>query len=143
MQEKDLETWLEVGAWTWNWMEPPLGTITFVLLCMQLSRSHMQVNLESPCMSNPIDAHGISSVLAHPSLKWLLMTHSHNVGAAFSQALFGNDGWWAVRQRRRRAKALLEAYPQYNQLILLHWSHTLYTQVTVEHVWEPLHVSRF
>ena len=94
-------------------------------------------------MSNPIDAHGISSVLAHPSSKWLLMTHSHNVGAAFSQALFGNDGWWAIHQRRRRAKALLEAYPQYNQLILLHWSHTLYTQVTAEHVWEPLHVSRF
>ena len=25
--EKDLETWLEVGAWTWNWMEPPLGQV--------------------------------------------------------------------------------------------------------------------
>jgi hypothetical protein len=38
--EKDLETWLEVGAWTWNWMEPPLGTISFVLLCVQLAHSY-------------------------------------------------------------------------------------------------------
>ena len=22
---KNLETWLEVGSWSWNWMEPPLG----------------------------------------------------------------------------------------------------------------------
>ena len=26
-QPEDVETWLEVGAWTWNWMEPLLGTI--------------------------------------------------------------------------------------------------------------------
>lgn len=31
----DADTWLEVGAWSWNWMEPPLGTISFVLLCLQ------------------------------------------------------------------------------------------------------------
>lgn len=36
---EDLETWLEVGAWTWNWMEPPLGQISFFLLCLQYSRS--------------------------------------------------------------------------------------------------------
>jgi len=34
----DLDTILEVGAWTWNWMEPPLGTISFFLLCMQFAR---------------------------------------------------------------------------------------------------------
>jgi len=27
--ETDLETMLEVGSWTWNWMEPPLGQISF------------------------------------------------------------------------------------------------------------------
>ena len=37
--EKDLETWLEVGSWTWNWMEPPLGTISFVLLCVQVHKA--------------------------------------------------------------------------------------------------------
>jgi len=34
----DADTWLEVGAWSWNWMEPPLGTISFFLLCIQFAR---------------------------------------------------------------------------------------------------------
>lgn len=38
---KDLETALEVGSWSWAWMEPPLGQISFVLLCLQLSRAQM------------------------------------------------------------------------------------------------------
>ena len=37
-EEADLETWLEVGSWTWNWMEPPLGALSFSLLCLQFSR---------------------------------------------------------------------------------------------------------
>lgn len=39
---EDLETMLEVGAWTWNWMEPPLGQISFFLLCLQFSRAQIQ-----------------------------------------------------------------------------------------------------
>ncbi len=35
---QDLETFLEVGSWAWNWMEPPLGQISFFLLCLQFSR---------------------------------------------------------------------------------------------------------
>eukprot|EP00980_Cylindrotheca_fusiformis_P012926 scaffold3234_cov56-Cylindrotheca_fusiformis.AAC.1 len=37
-EPRDLETRLEVGAWTWNWMEPPLGTLSFSLLCLQYAR---------------------------------------------------------------------------------------------------------
>ena len=37
-EPRDLETWLEVGSWTWGWMEPPLGTISFFLLCLQYAR---------------------------------------------------------------------------------------------------------
>ena len=37
-EPRDLETALEVGSWTWNWMEPPLGQISFFLLCLQFSR---------------------------------------------------------------------------------------------------------
>lgn len=37
----DLETVLETGSWTWNWMEPPLGTISFLLLCLQYSRAQL------------------------------------------------------------------------------------------------------
>lgn len=35
-EAKDLETPLEVGSWAWNWMEPPLGQVSFFLLCMQV-----------------------------------------------------------------------------------------------------------
>ena len=38
---EDLETWLEVGSWTWNWMEPVLGQISFMLLCLAYSRAQM------------------------------------------------------------------------------------------------------
>lgn len=38
---KDLETWLEVGSWTWQWMEPPLGQVSFFLLALQLARRQM------------------------------------------------------------------------------------------------------
>eukprot|EP00547_Thalassionema_nitzschioides_P002150 CAMPEP_0194212684 /NCGR_PEP_ID=MMETSP0156-20130528/12707_1 /TAXON_ID=33649 /ORGANISM="Thalassionema nitzschioides, Strain L26-B" /LENGTH=266 /DNA_ID=CAMNT_0038940555 /DNA_START=73 /DNA_END=870 /DNA_ORIENTATION=+ len=39
---KELETALEVGSWSWNWMEPVLGTSTFLLLSMQYMRMHFQ-----------------------------------------------------------------------------------------------------
>ena len=39
---EDLETPLEVGSWTWNWMEPPLGQISFLLLTLQFARNQMQ-----------------------------------------------------------------------------------------------------
>eukprot|EP01052_Picozoa_sp_SAG31_P028159 SAG31_NODE_2694_length_5235_cov_3.558995_4_plen_101_part_00 len=40
--DSDLETMWEVGTWTWNWMEPPLGEISFVLLALQFVRAQMQ-----------------------------------------------------------------------------------------------------
>lgn len=39
---KELETALEVGSWSWNWMEPVMGTATFWLLSMQYMRMHLQ-----------------------------------------------------------------------------------------------------
>ena len=35
---KELETALEVGSWSWNWMEPVMGTATFLLLSLQYMR---------------------------------------------------------------------------------------------------------
>jgi hypothetical protein len=40
-EDKDLETPLEVGSWTWNWMEPPLGQMSFFLLCLQYARAQL------------------------------------------------------------------------------------------------------
>jgi len=37
----DIDTIWEVGNWTWNWMEPPLGVGSFVLLSMQVIRAQM------------------------------------------------------------------------------------------------------
>lgn len=73
----ELDTWLEVGSWAWNWMEPPLGQISFVLLCMQYVRGQM-VNL------------GIRPFTAHV--------------------------------KTRRAKRLVEKFPQYNAELLSHFS---------------------
>lgn len=38
----ELDTKLETGAWTWNWMEPVLGTASFTLLCLQFSREQIK-----------------------------------------------------------------------------------------------------
>jgi len=39
---EDLDTFWKVGAWTWGWMEPYLGTASFVLLGLQFTRINMQ-----------------------------------------------------------------------------------------------------
>jgi len=36
----DLDTMLETGAWTWNWMEPLTGTLSFTILTLQLVRNN-------------------------------------------------------------------------------------------------------
>jgi hypothetical protein len=40
--DKDLETPLEVGSFAWGWMEPPLGEVSFVLLCLQYARAQLE-----------------------------------------------------------------------------------------------------
>ena len=39
--DEDLETWLEVGSWTWGWMEPPIGQLSFLLLTIQFAMSEL------------------------------------------------------------------------------------------------------
>jgi hypothetical protein len=43
-EDKDLETWLEIGSWSWQWMEPPLGQLSFLLLCLAFARNQL-INL--------------------------------------------------------------------------------------------------
>lgn len=38
----ELDTWLEVGSWSWAWMEPLIGQASFLLLTMQFARSQLQ-----------------------------------------------------------------------------------------------------
>lgn len=42
-EPKDLETWLEVGSWSWNWMEPVIGELSFLILCSQLAVIQLQL----------------------------------------------------------------------------------------------------
>jgi hypothetical protein len=42
--DKDLETFLEVGSWAWGWMEPPMGQLSFFLLCLAFARNQL-INL--------------------------------------------------------------------------------------------------
>lgn len=44
---EDRETWLEIGIWTWNWMEPPLGHASFFILCYDFARAQLD-NLKYP-----------------------------------------------------------------------------------------------
>lgn len=79
--ESDIDTILEVGSWTWNWMEPPIGTISFVILCIQL-------------------------------------TYSHSLNVLKSD-------WYRTRNQSQRTEFLIRNFPQYNSMILRHWSETL------------------
>ena len=38
---ESLRTWLGVGAWSWEWMEPPLGQLSFMILCLQVARNQL------------------------------------------------------------------------------------------------------
>merc|ERR1712232_1393597 len=39
---EELDKFWKVGNWTWGWMEPYLGTASFVLLGLQFTRINMQ-----------------------------------------------------------------------------------------------------
>jgi len=43
-EPQDRESVLEVGSWSWAWMEPILGQISFVLLTLQFARGQL-INL--------------------------------------------------------------------------------------------------
>jgi hypothetical protein len=45
-----LDTFWKVGAWTWTWMEPAIGTASFVLLALQVRP------LASPSLAAPSNA---------------------------------------------------------------------------------------
>lgn len=52
----ELDTALETGIWTWNWMEPLIGTLTYTLVCFQLIRQQMN-HLGIKPFSNRVIAH--------------------------------------------------------------------------------------
>ena len=60
------DTALEVGSWSWGWMEPPLGTISFFLLCIQFAKEQ-RVNLgQKPLTENLREQMGARLVVQYP-----------------------------------------------------------------------------
>lgn len=43
--EEGIDTFYEVGSWSWGWMEPVLGTASFTLLALQFARAQM-INMD-------------------------------------------------------------------------------------------------
>lgn len=56
--DKDLETVLEIGIWSWNWIEPVLGQISFMLLCLQFARAQLMKMKVKPYTEWMLDQRG-------------------------------------------------------------------------------------
>mmetsp|Transcript_3391 Transcript_3391/g.5763 ORF Transcript_3391/g.5763 Transcript_3391/m.5763 type:complete len:249 (-) Transcript_3391:1512-2258(-) len=65
-EPKDLETWLEVGSWAWNWMEPPLGQLSFLILCLQFTNDQLNNLGVRPLVSRLKDARAQRVIQAFP-----------------------------------------------------------------------------
>ena len=76
---KDLETPLEVGSWAWNWMEPPIGQISFFLLCMQYVRGQLQILNAKPLTEIIMEKRANRLIQKYPRYDELIMkTYSKN-----------------------------------------------------------------
>lgn len=62
----DLDTCLETGAWTWNWMEPVLGTLSYALLCFQVARQNMKNLGMKPYTSRLIETRAKNLIKFYP-----------------------------------------------------------------------------
>ena len=40
-EPESVRTWLGVGAWSWQYMEPILGQLSFAILCLQVARNQL------------------------------------------------------------------------------------------------------
>ena len=74
----DLETWLEVGSWSWNWMEPVLGQISFALLVMAYIRNQMLSLGYQPYRNFINQRQAANLIKAFPRLNPLLLQQYSN-----------------------------------------------------------------
>ena len=59
-----LDTFWKVGAWTWTWMEPAIGTASFVLLALQVNPS-ASLRCPTRCYVRPPVVAGVQLVRSH------------------------------------------------------------------------------
>jgi len=56
----------ETGAWTWNWMEPILGTLSYTLLTLQVARQGIKNLGMKPYTSRLIEMRAKKLFEAYP-----------------------------------------------------------------------------
>ena len=110
-EPKDLETFLEAGTWTWQWMEPPLGTFSFILLCLQFSRYVVGCIYRSKKI--PVEFTFMRLTL-HPFVGFFFRAQIQNLG------IEPYTNW----RKEKRAKKLSAAFPQYDPGIIGRFSKT-------------------
>ena len=85
-EPEDLETMLEVGSWTWNWMEPIMGQLSFFLLCLQFARSQMQNIGQAPFTHWVVNKRAMRLCALYPKYNANAVTaFSHGNGSALSK----------------------------------------------------------
>eukprot|EP00968_Pinguiococcus_pyrenoidosus_P004899 scaffold317_cov260-Pinguiococcus_pyrenoidosus.AAC.32 len=75
---EDLETWLEVGSWTWNWMEPPLGTSS---ASQRLSASQVALDNQGLALARA----QMQNMNIKPYTQWLKDTRARRLALEFPQ----------------------------------------------------------
>jgi len=82
---EDLETFWEIGSWSWGWMEPVIGQASFVLLLLQFARSQaMKLGLK-PYGDYMLHVRSKRLVEAYPQYNPMFLNWF-----AESEALYGN-----------------------------------------------------
>jgi len=121
----DADTWLEVGTWAWNWMEPWGGTMSFFLLCMQFARDQYLSIGGKTAVEQLVSFQGKRRTRArmHPTTQ----AHRHTSALAY---------WHAHARVCARARvschahvpcAVTKLFPQYDQNIVESYAAVLAT----------------
>eukprot|EP00548_Thalassiothrix_antarctica_P002156 CAMPEP_0194133242 /NCGR_PEP_ID=MMETSP0152-20130528/3496_1 /TAXON_ID=1049557 /ORGANISM="Thalassiothrix antarctica, Strain L6-D1" /LENGTH=290 /DNA_ID=CAMNT_0038828521 /DNA_START=93 /DNA_END=965 /DNA_ORIENTATION=+ len=83
-QPSELDTWLEVGSWSWSWMEPVIGELSFLLLCMQLGRSQLSNMGFKPYNNFSKDLRAKQIIKLYPQYDSLILTDYTNAVKYYS-----------------------------------------------------------
>ena len=120
--EKDLQTPLEVGSFAWNWMEPPLGQISFFLLCAQYARYDFIVLYQSSFHSyifEPLFRAQMENLGYKPYTQWFKHRRAMRICNVRTYAIID---FYCNKLIDTLCFMFLQEFPQYNSDILTHFS---------------------
>ena len=130
---KNLETWLEVGSWSWNWMEPPLGQASFFLLCLQYSRDQMKnigMKTYTERVRSPVSFSACRDVVAATvaSMAWDAVSSPESYPRRASSVSAPRPALTATphaQVKDKRGAKLVEKFPQYNGIVVAEFGRTI------------------